>query len=203
MNITSIFATPLWSSQLPDFQTHKDSFLKCVNNFRSNNPEGNIKSNINGYQSPVSLTNEVELGPLFEFACQMGLKAAFDMQLVDCDVYVSAAWVNFNEGRNQFNLEHEHVDTFSGVFYLQIPEKSGSLSIVNPGMNNLWQGSLLVDKKSKFSSERLKIEPVEGSILLWPSYVTHSVLPNDHEKTRISISFNLICIPKELVPHTK
>ena len=193
----------MWESQLPEFSTHKESFIKCVESFRQQNPGGICKSNINGYQSPMVLTKEPEMGPLFEYVAQMGMKAMFDLQFVNCDVYLSAAWANFNEGRNQYNAEHVHQDTFSGVFYLQVPEKSGKLSLTNPGMNTLWQGAMLVDKKNKFNADRLKIEPVEGQIFLWPSYLSHAVEPNDHDETRISISFNVICIPKEQVEHTK
>jgi uncharacterized protein (TIGR02466 family) len=203
MNIVQIYSTPMWESQLPEFSTHKESFIKCVESFRQQNPEGISKTNINGYQSPMNLTKEPEMGPLFEYVAQMGMKAMFDLQFVNCDVYLSAAWVNFNEGRNQYNAEHVHQDTFSGVFYLQVPEKSGKLSLTNPGMNTLWQGAMLVDKKNKFNADRLKIEPVEGQIFLWPSYLSHAVEPNDHDETRISISFNVICIPKEQVEHTK
>ena len=203
MNIVQIYSTPMWESQLPEFSTHKESFIKCVESFRQQNPEGISKSNINGYQSPMILTKEPEMGPLFEYVAQMGMKAMFDLQFVNCDVYLSAAWANFNEGRNQYNAEHVHQDTFSGVFYLQVPEKSGKLSLTNPGMNTLWQGAMLVDKKNKFNADRLKIEPVEGQIFLWPSYLSHAVEPNDHDETRISISFNVICIPKEQVEHTK
>jgi uncharacterized protein (TIGR02466 family) len=193
----------MWESYLPEFLKHKESFLKCVQDFREKNPETILKSNINGYQSPMTLTKELEMATLFEYIAQMGMKAMFDMQFVNCDVYLSAAWVNFNETRNQYNAEHIHQDTFSGVFYLQVPEKSGKLSLTNPGLNPLWQGAMLVDKKNKFNADKLRIEPVEGQIFLWPSYLSHAVEPNNHDETRISISFNVICIPKEHVEHTK
>lgn len=203
MNLVQVYSTPMWESYLPEFLKHKESFLKCVQDFREKNPETILKSNINGYQSPMTLTKELEMATLFEYIAQMGMKAMFDMQFVNCDVYLSAAWVNFNETRNQYNAEHIHQDTFSGVFYLQVPEKSGKLSLTNPGLNPLWQGAMLVDKKNKFNADKLRIEPVEGQIFLWPSYLSHAVEPNNHDETRISISFNVICIPKEHVEHTK
>lgn len=202
MNIIQIFSTPIWNSFLPDFSTHRQDFLDCVLEFRKTH-ESISKSNINGYQSPMFLTRESALGPLFEYVCQIGLKAIFDLQLVDCDVYLTAAWVNFNETRNHYNAEHVHQDTFSGVFYLQIPEKSGKLSLTNPGLNPLWQGAMLTDKKNKFNADRIRIEPEEGQIFVWPSYLSHAVEPNDHDEARISISFNIICVPKENIPSTK
>ena len=97
MNIIQVFSTPVWNSFLPDFQEHRQSFLDCVHEFRKNHENGIQKSNINGYQSPMILTREPAMAPLFEYVCQMGLKAIFDLQLVDCEVYLTAAWVNFNE----------------------------------------------------------------------------------------------------------
>lgn len=203
MNLVQLFSTPLWQSNLPDFEAHKDNFTKCVNEVRENDPTGRALSNINGYQSQGNLTNLPELAPIFEFACQMGLKAAFDMQMVDCDVYVTAAWANINDSRAHFNFPHSHTDTFAGTFYLKVPENSGSIVFKNPGLNQQWQGAMLKDKKNKFIGESLKIDPTEGSVLIWPAYLEHGVMPNQHDEQRISISFNLICIPKEPVPHTK
>ena len=204
MNVIQVFSTPLWESPLPDFGSHKEKFLDAVKTFRTNNPEGIQRSNLGGgYQSPMNLTNESDLALLFEFVCQVGLKAAFDLQFVNVDVYITAAWVNFNDTRSAVNYDHVHQDTFSGVFYLQIPKKSGKLVINNPGINPLWQGSMLTQAKNKFNSDKIKLEPIEGHLYLWPSYLPHGVEPNDHDDARISISFNLLCIPKDSIPHTK
>lgn len=203
MNIIQVFSTPVWQSTLPNFQDHKEKFLQTVEEFRTKNPVSDIRSSAgNGYQSPKNLTNEQDMAPLFEFVCQMGLKAAFDLQFVNVDAYVTAAWSNIHDKRSCINIEHVHQDTFSGVFYLQVPEKSGNLVVSNPGINPLWQGTMLTSSKNKFNSDKLKIQPTEGTIYIWPSYLPHSVEPNDHDETRISISFNVICIPKEKVEHT-
>jgi len=196
MNIIQVFSTPIWSSPLPYFKEERQNFIDCVSSFKERNPEGIHKSNIGGYHSPMTLTKETKLSPLFEYACQMAIKANFDNQFEDCNVHITSAWVNFNDNRAAHNSEHVHTDTYSGVFYLQIPEKSGQISFTNPGMNKLWQGLACGEEKNKFTAEHLKFEPKEGDLFLWPSYLPHSVLPNNHDDVRISISFNIISIPK-------
>ena len=42
----------------------------------------------------------------------------------------------------------------------------------------------------------MRIEPEEGSIILFPSYIPHSVETNSHDDERISISFNLMVLPE-------
>lgn len=205
MNLLQVYSTPIWESAFPYFYENKEVFLSCIKNFYENNLESLQKSNLGGgYHSPMNLTKEAELAPLFEFIVQIGKKASFDLDFVNCDIYLTAAWVNIMNSKSCIQIEHNHQDTFSGVFYLQAPEGSGNLIISNPGINSLWQGQLLASKKNKFTSDKINIVPSEGKIFLWPSYLSHCVGPNNSDDIeRISISFNVICIPTEQVEHTK
>ena len=94
------------------------------------------------------------------------------------------------------NAEHVHSDVFSGVFYLKAPEGSGNLSITNPGLNPMWDGTELTGLKNQFTAGTIRMQPIEGDIILFPSYLPHSVQTNNHDEERISISFNLIALPK-------
>ena len=60
----------------------------------------------------------------------------------------------------------------------------------------MWKGCDLVSQKNQFTGQSIRIEPVEGNIILFPSYLPHSVETNDHDEERISISFNIITLPK-------
>ena len=93
------------------------------------------------------------------------------------------------------NSEHVHDRMFSGVFYLQVPEGSGRLVVQNPGINRMWDGCQMTSNKNQYTAEISNIEPVEGDILFFPSYLPHSVETNNHDEERISISFNVITIP--------
>ena len=57
MNIIQVFSTPIWNSKFAYFEDQKETFLEAVSDFRKQNPEGVQKSNIIGYQSPITLTN--------------------------------------------------------------------------------------------------------------------------------------------------
>jgi uncharacterized protein (TIGR02466 family) len=192
--LSPIFATPVWMSIFPDFESNQQSFLDCVNNFKQNN-NSEEKSNVNGYQSPATLQTQQELGPIFNYICSLCLQATKDLNFVDCDVFLTSAWVNFNNSRECINAEHVHEETFSGVFYLKTPAESGKLVLKNPGINRLWNGCNLTSSKNQFTGDMLKIEPEEGSLIIFPSYLPHSVEPNKHDEERISISFNVLALP--------
>lgn len=203
MDLLQVFATPMWESQYPLFESHKETFIQAVRKFKKENPEGMLRYNINAYQSPMNMTQVEELSPIYDHCIQMALKASFDLQLVNSDVYLSAAWVNFQDSQSGMQTEHVHQDTFTGVIYLEAPEGSGRLVINNSSFNPLWQGGMLVSNKTKFTADNIRIVPQEGTMLLWPSHLSHSVETNNHDNERISIGFNVVCIPREPVAYTK
>ena len=190
-----IYSVPFWQSEYPEFEEHKEVFLNAVRTYKEENTSDN-KSNVFGYQSPKTLQGLSELKPLFEYICQMAFKAVADLNFIECDIALTSAWLNISDSRQCMHSAHVHGDVFSGVFYLQAPEGSGKLSVVNPGINPMWQGCNLTSQRNPFTAESILIEPIEGNILLFPSYLPHSVLPNDHDEERISISFNVIALPK-------
>lgn len=196
MNLMSIYSVPVWQSEYPNYEEEKDTFIEVVNRFRENNPESKENENVNYYQSPDNLHHQEELRPLLEYICHMVQKANSDLDLIDCDVALTGVWVNIQDNSSAILSEHVHKDTYSGVFYLKAPEGSGKLSISNIAVNKIWQGLSLVDTKNQFTAKSIKINPVDGQLLLWPSYIPHSVEPNAHDEERISISFTAICLPK-------
>jgi uncharacterized protein (TIGR02466 family) len=183
-------------SVYPDFEDQKETFLTCVRDFKNKNPQGEHKSNVNAYHSPETLQGEEELRPLFQYICEMAIQAVIDLNFVENNIFLTHAWVNFNDNRQCMNSEHIHGEVLSGVFYLKAPPESGKLVLSNSGLNRLWGGISLVKEKNQFTGEMMRIEPEEGSIILFPSYLPHSVETNNHNDERISISFNLMVLPE-------
>lgn len=186
------FVIPIWKETFPDFENKKQLFLDSVVKYKELNPISDQYSNFAGYQSPKELHSVPDLTDLFNFVCSVATTAANDMDLAYKTMYISTAWANFNDSRQAMNHQHIHADVLSGVFYLQIPEGSGKLSIVNPGMNCLWPGYSLIRNRNEYTADALSITPHEGELVLWPSYLPHSVETNNHDKSRISIAINIM-----------
>lgn len=197
MNLISAFTIPIFNSIYPEFEDKRHDFFECINNFmQKKDTKSNNLHVINGFQS-INITKESALEPLFNYICQLAYMATQELRFMPCKIFITSAWFNFNKGRTDYILDHSHPDTFSGVFYLKASEDSGKLYITNPGLNNSWQGNYLVESKNGYNSDSIKIEPEEGQIFLWPSYLRHYVETNKHDDDiRISISFNIICLPK-------
>lgn len=197
MNLMQIYSTPLWQSKFPEFEEKKNDLLEAVRKYKDLNPSlEDPKSNIGGYQSPPTLHHVKELSELFNYLCQLGHKAAADLDFIDCDIALTQAWLNINDSRQCMNSERVYGEVFSGVFYLSAPEESGKFVIQNPGINRAWKGCDLAERKNSYTGESIRIEPSEGNIIIFPSYVPTSVETNSHDDERISISFNLILLPR-------
>ena len=95
------------------------------------------------------------------------------------------SWVNYSS-KYQYQNQHNHMPAkISGVYYIKSNEKDGNLRIHSP-IRHLPQ--LVNDTNLSFNL--VEYTPQAGKIVLFPSWVEHSVRPNMTDDTRISISFN-------------
>jgi uncharacterized protein (TIGR02466 family) len=101
------------------------------------------------------------------------------------------AWININKHKD-FNNTHKHIgSTFSGIYYVKVPENSGVIEFTNP-MSELPYviGDWMIKEYNFFNSKTWKVNPEEGKLMIWPSWLLHYVKPNLSNDDRISIAFN-------------
>ena len=84
---------------------------------------------------------------------------------------------------------HKHCNSWiSGVYY---PHTTDGICFHRPQTSN-W--SLERDEWNAFNSDIWKIEPVNNTLLIFPSLLQHSILKNKSDKNRYSIAFNALPI---------
>lgn len=192
---SSLFTVPIWDDMLPDFEGLKDELITVLHNFRNKN-DSIKQSNVNGYQSPKTLHTVEELTELFEYINVRVNQVAASIGL-DAQLSVNEAWLNINDTPGCFNLQHVHGGVISGIFYVQVPEGSGSLFLTNPAPIHMWEGLSICPERNHYASETIEVKPIEGTFIMWPSYLPHAVGPNTHNTERISIAFNTSVKRKE------
>lgn len=195
MELIPVYSTPFWQTEYPEFNENKQKFLDAAHKYKEQN-ESVEKNNICGYQSPETLQLVEDFSPLFNFICLVSSRATADLDFVDCDIFMTSAWLNVNHTRQCMNYERVGREVFTGFFHLKAPEGTGKIIFHNPGLNKMWPGCNLTAEKNQFTGETIRIEPIEGNVLLFPSYVPHSIETNDHDDETMFISFNIIALPK-------
>ncbi|MEM6938385.1 MAG: putative 2OG-Fe(II) oxygenase, partial [Pseudomonadota bacterium] len=80
---------------------------------------------------------------------------------------------------------HIHEDSWlSGAYYVQLPPGTGTEGAIEFGRPH-------ADLPQLPESEPHVIQPREGQLLLFPSYLFHRTLPHQHDTSRISVSFDV------------
>jgi len=99
-------------------------------------------------------------------------------------------WVNVNPPGG-YNSPHQHSDAhLSGVYYVDVPksksDSGGAIEFLSPHPVRIL--STLV--RSPLFSDRVRIQPSAGDLIIFPSQLLHWVHPNDSGKPRVTVAFN-------------
>lgn len=93
----------------------------------------------------------------------------------------------------EYDSPHHHPESdLLGIYYLKTPNNCGDIQFLDSrgSVSTRWQEPL-IQNDGAFRSARafFKIKPESGTLLLFPSYLIHSVEPNISNDVRISIVF--------------
>jgi uncharacterized protein (TIGR02466 family) len=108
------------------------------------------------------------------------------------------AWANVSPA-GAYNKSHVHGGAFwSGVYYVRAPESdSGQLLLHDPRMPALRMYAPMLRFKGAGTEQVAKIKPKSGMLVMFPSWLLHSVEPWDGEGDRISVAFNIFARQKQ------
>jgi len=155
---------------------------------------GRVLSNTGGWQSNNVDLTDLTLQPL----CIEILKFAKDYcDLVNfkknLQILLTNGWFNIN-GYKDYNITHDHPGcVISGVYYLQSNKDSGGITFYNPSNIIDWSWpDHIKEKYSTINSNTYNHSSIINRLILFPSWLKHSVQPNmDKQMERISFSFNI------------
>ena len=99
-------------------------------------------------------------------------------------------WAIINTGGSA-NTRHQHGNsTISGAYYVRAPKNSGDIVFYDPRPAAVYTYPNALSP-NLLNAQINGISPNEGSLVLFPSYLDHSVNKNLSNDERIVISFNL------------
>jgi len=195
MNLENWFPTPIFFSIadekiknaiLAEYQSTEEKILQDKN--RNNETWGdNIDTTFKyGDDNNIILTQNLFL--LKEYIQQVAKTFSHHLFTNPEQITIQESWINYSK-KYQYQNKHDHFkeNTLSGVYYLKTSGSDGNIKFYPPS------ACMRYDKKitTEMTHSSIEYKPQEGKIILFPSWVEHSVLPNMTESTRISVSFNL------------
>ena len=110
----------------------------------------------------------------------------------DNELEISSSWFTKTH-KGESSPMHDHKNcVFSAVYYYgDYDDKVGNLIFKNP-IVNLTSYRLNVGKSNKFNTYDIEITPQSGSLLIFPSYVSHKIDVHKSEIPRLSLAFNMV-----------
>ena len=188
MIIEKFFPTLVYGK---DVQLNNNQLAQDIVNW-SNRDKGVSKTNYKGWHSTTDMHTKSEYSQLVTELMSMQ-KDIYDNEHLDRHAILGNMWANINPpgGMNQ---PHIHPNSlFSGVYYVKSQPKAGRLKIYDPRPGIQF---IMPTRKSGDPGRDMwrdaNIEPIEGRIVMFPSWLWHAVEPNDSNELRISVSFNFI-----------
>ena len=186
------FPTPIWTSVLSDNSKINSEILEYIKKMRENDPNGIKKSNFLGWHSKdFSLdSNEVKSFVNGVFPKIQNTLDDLGWDKEKNQIKITSMWAIVNN-KNAYNGRHIHSNNYiSAAYYVKAPKNCGDIIFYDPRDAKTIRKPI-INKSNQLNSEVVCITPHEGLLVMFPSYLHHSVNPNLSDDERIVISFNI------------
>ncbi len=186
------FPTPVWTLQLDNYQSINEQMYKFIKITQSKDQQGISKSNIKGWHSKDFNMQENEPKDFIKFILPAIEQVITDMnwEKQKQSININNMWAIINTGGSA-NLRHQHGNsTISGAYYVRAPKNSGDIVFYDPRPAPVYTYPKAVNP-NLLNAQVNGISPKEGALVLFPSYLDHSVNENLSNEERIVISFNI------------
>ncbi len=186
------FSTPIWLSEIPNYKDVNDKMFKYIKALQSQNLDGILKSNLLGWHSPY-FNLESDEPRFFINSIATSLNKVFrDMcwDINEQETKITSMWAVINK-QNASNARHIHSNNYiSAAYYVKAPQNCGNIIFYDPRSVTSFRYPK-ISKTNKLNSNIFSVQPREGLLVLFPSYLYHSVEMSKTDEERIVISFNI------------
>ena len=191
-NINLFFATPIWTFQIDNHSKINEEILKYIKSLQIEDPIGIKKSNNLGWHSKLFNLRDEEVKSFFQSIQKYIGKVIDDSgwNNPSNNFIVTSAWSIINV-KSSSNSRHIHSNNYiSAAYYAKAPKNCGDIIFYDPRNSRLIRKPK-TNTGNDLNAEIIKIKPQDGLLVLFPSYLYHSVDENLSEEERVVISFNL------------
>ena len=190
-----LFPTPIFECKIDNYEKLNLDLEKYIYDLRKKDNNGLKLSNRGGgWHSPyfkISNNKEVKnflkaLSPvLFDIITKdFGWKCSLEQ------IIFEGMWSVINT-KNSHNLRHFHPNChLSAAYYVRAQKNCGNIKFYNPLDQKVMYSPTKTDH-TELSAEAATFTPQEGDLLIFPSYLHHSVEENLSGEDRNVISFNV------------
>jgi uncharacterized protein (TIGR02466 family) len=144
------------------------------------------------YVQKQSVLEDAKLDELKEILLGTGKSFIEGLGLAPIPLEVERAWLNvFRPGAQEAQHSHD-ASLLSASYYVEAPEGCGDLVFPDPvGARRSHRAFTNTTGKTFFTMPDVAFKPQAGRLVMFESWMPHSVQCNKSDKVRISLAFNL------------
>lgn len=185
-----MFATLVWKTQLQDAlrDAVAPAIIETLNAMRLASP---TLAPGRGWQSSPTLHQRDELREVVACVQQVATSILRFLR-IGCDaVEITGCWATVLAA-GAAHRTHSHPNNFlSGVYYVRIGPGADTINFHDPRPQSGVIRPPVVELTAE-NTDQVVVRVTDGTLLLFPSYLEHSVDANASGQERISLSFNLM-----------
>ncbi len=188
-----LFPKLVVSGDIENFTDIKQDLINWIYKFKEKNSGISKISNRGGWQSESKKIFVSEGFDKFAEYIVPSITELLKSYEIEKEIRIVQMWLNVN-GPNSYNVCHRHPGSdLSGVLWIKQTPESGRF--VFDDIDNVDQ-ILTTNINPQYLKEKNMLPEIvpeyqDGTVILFPSMLTHRVEINETDEDRISISFNL------------
>ncbi|MGI9227239.1 MAG: 2OG-Fe(II) oxygenase family protein [Gammaproteobacteria bacterium] len=185
-----MFPTFMWKIQLrKDIYTSANTrVLNTLDEMRQNFPPLSASE---AWQSTPELHNQEAFRHLVQYFHNTATTILMFLKVGYKELVITGCWANIL-AKGAAHEAHKHPNNFlSGVYYVQTQPGADTINFHDPRI----QTAIIrppVKELTAENTDQVVVKVSNGTLLVFPSYLEHSVSPNESDKERVSISFNVM-----------
>lgn len=119
-------------------------------------------------------------------------RSVFEFLKIGCNTFrITALWANIVMPRTGHRMHSHPNNLLSGVYYVQTHDGADTINFHDPRS----QTGIIrppITELTAENTDQVVVKVKDGTLLLFPAWLPHSVDANTSNKARISISFNIM-----------
>ena len=186
------FSTPIWISTINNYKETNEDLYLYLKNLQKEDKVGLSKSNVRGWHSKDFDLNNQSVKNFINIISPKINEVLNDMDwdIKKQSVKITNMWAIINIGGASNSRHHHGNNDISAAYYVRAPKNCGEIVFYDPRPAPVFSHPKS-NKTNVLNAMVNSVNPVEGGLILFPSYLDHSVNPNLSNEERIVISFNI------------
>tara|TARA_B100001093_G_scaffold446071_1_gene450063 strand:+ start:61 stop:678 length:618 start_codon:yes stop_codon:yes gene_type:complete len=181
----NLWPIPIYEAEIPVKQEWKDVIVNSEYD----------RTHINN--SDISkdryiLNNIPDLKSDIEKHCELFVRKYLSVK-DNAKFYLQNSWCNIHGPEEESQIHYHGNSLLSGVYYPIFPKNSGNIAFHKGSIyNNIFHQSIRLEyeEHNNVTAEKYVLGPKEGTIVIFPSHLEHSVEKNNSNENRYSLAFN-------------